>query len=201
MAQTQIFDASFETSWKEFDESFRKLLLKRIQEMGSLHRMTLSRDEADRETGRRFYEALEEALTNGKFIDKWKKALAISMPTTFDELSEQFKIHELYPLHAFFLLLIFLHDYPLRAFFSGRDEQLPYNTLTIKFDQALGDSLPSAVRYELEMINLDRCPGLIYEARSSVSSAELSGPSSPINPTPPQHPRNHRWDLTWVWHF
>jgi hypothetical protein len=89
----QIFNDTFEASWKDFDELFRKNLLAKIREVGSLHRLTLNHEEANTEFGRRFYEALEATLLSGNFLPKWKKALAIPLPRSFDELTEVFKHH------------------------------------------------------------------------------------------------------------
>ncbi len=199
-SRAQIFKDSFEASWKEFDDKFRKLLLKRIQELGSLYRLQLTPEEANREFGSRFYEALESTLTNGKYVDKWKKALTVGMPKAFGQMADVFGGHELYPFHAFFLLLIYIHEYPLRAFFSGRDRQLPFNTLTLRFEQTFGDRLPTGVRYELEMINLGHCPGLTYDRRMAIADTYQSDISGTA-PARPNHPRNHWWDLIWIWHF
>src|SRR6266480_1888934 len=196
----QIFNDTFEASWEDFDELFRKNLLAKIREVGSLHRLTLNHEEANTEFGRRFYEALEATLVSGNFLPKWKKALAIPMPRSFDELTEVFKHHTLYPLHAFYLLLLYIHEYPLRAFFSGRDKSLPYNTLTLKFQQELSDPKPTDVRYELEMINLDRCPGLAYDLQIwdvNEQRDQLAASTSGVS----KHPQHHRYDLVWVWHF
>jgi hypothetical protein len=39
MKKHDIFDETFESSWKEFDDAFRKRLLSKIQKLGSLHRL------------------------------------------------------------------------------------------------------------------------------------------------------------------
>ncbi len=108
----QIFNDTFEASWKDFDELFRKNLLGKIREVGSLHRLTLNHEETNTEFGRRFYEALEATFVSGNFLPKWKKALAIPLPKSFDELTEVFKHHTLYPLHAVYLLLLYIHAVP-----------------------------------------------------------------------------------------
>jgi hypothetical protein len=196
MDSDQIFDDSFERTWNEFDEAFRKALLESIREMGSLHRLTGDDEKINTEYGRRFYRALEETLAGGQFIERWKKGLNHPLPHDMDELEHVFRTHSVYPLHAFYLLLVFVHEYPLRAFFSGRDLRLPFNTLTLKFQQSLGDALPTSVDYELDMIRLDRCPGLGYASDADVKYA-LAAPGSTL----PLHPQHHRKDLIWVWHF
>lgn len=197
MNKHQIFDDSFEASWKKFDELFRNNLLEKIRELGSLHRLSCGHEELNAEYSGRFYEALEESLVSGQFIAKWKKALVIPMPRSLDELTEVFKLHVIYPLHAFYLLVLYVHEYPLRAFFSGRDKPLPYNTLTLQFQQSLGDPLPTHVGYELEMIQLNRCPGLAYDLEPL-----LAGESgNEVQSKPGPHPQHHWTDLRWYWHF
>lgn len=193
----QIFNDSFEVHWKEFDEIFRKNLLKNIGDLGSLHRIAGTDEEINVEYSGRFYKALEESLASGQFISKWKKALTISIPKNFDELIEIFELHAVYPLHAFYLLLIYVHEYPMRAFFSGRDKPLPVNTLTLKFEQSLGESLPTSVGYELDRIQLDYCPHFAYDRNSGFNNMD----SSDLQNKPKRHPQHHWHDLIWVWHF
>jgi hypothetical protein len=199
----QIFDESFEEIWKSFDEVFRTKLLGEIQQMGSLHRLTGDDEQINTEYSRRFYQALEEALGSGKFLPKWKKAMVGPMPKSMDELAGIFRLHSIYPMHAFYLLLVFLHEYPLRGFFSGRDVPLPFNTLTLKFQQLLSDPLPTGVDYELDMIRLDRCPGLAYDPE--IPQTYETGAVSALLPLQGGglgvHPQHHSWDLIWVWHF
>ena len=195
----QIFDPSFEGTWRAFDESFRARFLKSIQQMGSLHRLTGDEEEINTEYGRRFYEAFEETLNSGEFISKWKKSLVDPIPKNLDEMAHVFKSHSVYPQHAFYLLMLFIHEYPLRAFFSGRDVSLPFNTLTLKFVQLLSDPLPTGVDWELELIRFDRCPGWAHGSYGETVS-ELASIALPLD-NQGHHPQHHRWDLVWVWHF
>jgi len=199
MNSHQVFNDSFEATWKDFDGVFRKKLLEKISQLGSLHRLSCGHEEINAEYGRRFYEALEDAMTAGQFVSKWKKALAVPMPKSFDELAEIFRIHAVYPLHAFYLLLVYVHEHPFRGFFSGRDVPLPFNTLTLKFQQLLSDPLPTGVDYELDMIRPDRCPGLAFDP--APSPAYDPGAGVLLKPKPQPHPQHHWHDLVWVWHF
>ncbi|MFG1963125.1 hypothetical protein [Nonomuraea sp. NPDC049028] len=196
----QIFDGTFEGIWKDFDEAFRANLLKTIGQMGSLHRLSGDQEKINAEYGRRFYEALEETLVSGRFISKWKNSLVNPIPKSADELTEIFQLHSVYPSHAFYLLLVFIHEHPLRGFFSGRGAPIPFNTLTLKFEQLLSDPLPTGVNYELEMIQLDRCPGLAYDSEVS-STQELDASHTLPLRSPSRHPQHHWRDLIWVWHF
>jgi hypothetical protein len=195
VTEHQIFDQSFEGTWAEFDAAFRKTLLEKIKELGSLHRLTGGADEINREYGRRFYEALEETFATGEFVERWKRGLNGQLPRDADELDAVFRQHAVYPLHAFYLLLVYVHEYPLRAFFSGSDLLLPFNTLTLKFEQSLADPLPTAVDYELDLIRLDRCPGLAY------ASDARAAPEPALMVAQGNHPQHHWKDLIWVWHF
>jgi hypothetical protein len=201
MTSHQIFNDSFETIWKDFDTEFRDRLLKTIGQLGSLHRLSLGPEELNTEYSRRFYEALEETLASGKFIAKWKKALVIPLPTNFDELTEVFRHHAVYPLHAFYLLVTFVSEHPLHGFFSGRDVQLPFNTLTLQFHQSLADPLPTRIDYELEMVQLDRCPWLAYDHKITPAQQSGNGGGSGSGNPPKPHPQHHWRDLFWVWHF
>ena len=196
MTEHQIFDESFEGTWAEFDAAFQQTLLEKIRELGSLHRLTGEDEEINREYGRRFYEALEETLAAGGFVESWKKGLNGRLPRDADELDVVFRRHAVYPLHAFYMLLVFVHEHPLRAFFSVSDLRLPFNTLTLKFEQSLADPLPTAVDYELDLIRLDRCPGLAY-----ASDAHAASDPAALAQTQGKHPQHHRKDLIWVWHF
>ena len=202
MPHPQIFKDTFEASWKDFDEHFRKNLLEKIHKLGSLHRLTLSHEEVNMEFGQRFYAALEETLKKGRFVEKWKAALVGSVPKNFDEMATIFERHAVYPLHAFYLLLIYVHEYPLRSFFSGRDRRLPFNTLTLSFQQALSDPLPTAVGYELDDIQLEWCPGLSANPKMGTGNRSMTSDIS-ITPLMQQggHPQHHWKDLIWVWHF
>ncbi len=193
----QIFDDSFENTWKSFDESFRKSLLEEVCKHGSIHRLSYSHEEQNAIYSNLFYEALEKALTSGQFITKWKKALTIPMPKNMDELTEIFNLYIVYPLHAFYLLVLYVHEYPMRAFFSGRDRMLPFNTITLKFQQSLGDPLPTGVDYEFDMIQLDLCPALAYD-HEMLQTNDI-GAGNQGKPKP--HPQHHWKDLIWVWHF
>jgi hypothetical protein len=77
---------------------------------------------------------------------------------------------------------------------------LPFNTLTLKFQQLLSDPLPTGVDYELDMVQLDRCPGLAYNPEISPAEAPGGGGGFPLK-MPPEHPQHHWSDLAWVWHF
>jgi hypothetical protein len=198
MNQHQIFNDTFESSWKDFDVLFRKKLLDSFRQLGSLHRLSCGHEEANTEYGRRFYEALEQAIIESKFIRKLKSALIIDMPTSFDDLDRIFKMHTLYPLHSFYLLILYVHDHPMRAFFSGRDRPLPLNTLTLQFHQSLSDPLPTAVDYELEFIRLDRWLKLASD-HGAVPDSEVSA-GFELMATKPR-PQHYWTDLRWVWHF
>jgi hypothetical protein len=196
----QIFDDTFEQIWKRFDEVFRTKLLETISQMGSMHRLSGDEEQINVEYGLRFYEALEVTLESGRFVSDWKRSMVRPMPKSMDELAQIFRVHHVYPSHAFYLLLLFVHEHPLRGFFSGRDRPLPFNTLTLKFDQLLSDPLPTGVDYEFDLIRLDHCPGLAYA--SEVSQVYESGSVKAVPLAPPGvHPQHHRRDLIWVWHF
>jgi hypothetical protein len=208
MPHSQIFNDTFESTWKDFDAVFRKNLLEKIQQLGSLHRLTLDHEALNREFGQRFYEALEETLKSERSIDKWKAALHDPIPTNFDEMAAAIDRHAVFPLHAFYLLLVYVHEYPLRAFFSARDRRLPFNTLMLSFEQRLSDPLPTAVDYELDNIQLAFCPGLA--ANPSASTNLPLAASDARTPEPLQnggnggigkHPQHHWRDLRWYWHF
>ncbi|HET8978027.1 MAG TPA: hypothetical protein VFN87_07705 [Solirubrobacteraceae bacterium] len=201
MTDHQIFDDSFEKSWGEFDEGFREALLGKIRELGSLHRLIGDPEEINADYGRRFYDALEATLAAGKFIEKWKRALRDPLPQDVDALERVFQIHSVYPLHAFYLLLVFVHEHPLPAFFSGRDLHLPFNTLTLKFEQALSDPLPTGVDYELDLIRLDRCPGLGYASEAQPPASPAAAGAATAMMQSGSHPQHHWKDLIWVWHF
>lgn len=192
----QIFDEKFEQAWDAFDRDFRAALLAKFQELGSIHRLTGPSEVINDDYGRRFYEALEETLASGRYLEQWRQDLLISLPESLDEFGPLFRRHAVYPLHTFYLLLLFVHEYPLRAFFSGRDVPLPFNTLTLKFDQRLSDPTPTAVDYEIDMMLLDRCPGLSF-----ASDALAQDATALINQGAGRHPQHHWKDLIWVWHF
>jgi hypothetical protein len=187
----QIFNDRFEPSWKEFDDLFRQKLLEKFRTLGSIHRLSCSHEEANTEFGRLFYEALEHAIGESRLIHKLKAALVIEMPKNFDELDAIFKLHSIYPLHAFFLLVLYVHEHPMRAFFSGRDRALPLNTLTLQFHQGLSDPLPTGVDYELDYLTDDRWMRLADE-HGATADLQSGGGGRP----------QHYWtDLRWVWHF
>jgi hypothetical protein len=192
MHQHQIFNDSFESSWKDFDDLFRRKLLESFRQLGSIHRLSCGHEEANTEFGRRFYESLEQAIAESQLVRKLKSALIIDLPTNFDELDEVFKLHTLYPLHAFYLLILCVHEHPMRAFFSGRDKPLPLNTITLQFHQALSDPLPTGVDYELEFVSQDRWLRLAadYGAVADMQSGGGTG-----------RPQHYWTDLRWVWHF
>lgn len=193
----QIFDEQFEQVWDEFDREFRAALLRKFQELGSIHRLTGSGDEINDDYGRRFYEALEETLVPGRYLEQWGKSLIEPLPESLDELGPVFGRHAVYSLHAFYLLILFVHKYPLRAFFSGREVPLPFNTLTLQFDQRLSDPKPTAVGYEFDMVALDRCPGLSFASDARAEAAISIGNQG----TTGKHPQHHWRDLMWYWHF
>jgi hypothetical protein len=208
--KTQIFKNTFEPSWKDFDDSFRKNLLKKIQGLGSLHRLTLGHEETNAEFSHRFYSALEETLQGGRFIEKWKEALEGPLPRSFDEMTEVFERYAVHPLHAFYLLLVYVQEHPMRAFFSGRDRWLPFNTITLSFKQELSDPLPTSVGYEFDDIQLERCPFLsahpmmplddsFAPGALAVAAMQTQGGGGTTKPKP--HPQHHWKDLIWVWHF
>jgi hypothetical protein len=189
MFKHQIFDDTFEPSWKEFDDAFRQELLDEFRALGSLHRISSDRGTVNTEYGRRFYQALERAVEKSQLIPKLKAALIIPLPSNFDDLKVVFDLHTLYRLHAFFLLVLYVHEYPMRAFFSGRDRKLPLNTITLEFHQALSDPLPTAVNYELDYISQD---GWLRLATEYGAVTDLQSVGRP----------QHYWtDLRWVWHF
>jgi hypothetical protein len=190
MSEHQIFNDTFERSWRDFDEMFRRELLAEIRQLGSIHRLSGDHKEINSEYSRRFYSALERAIVGSDLIQKLKSALVITLPSNFDELEAVFDLHPVYQLHAFYLLLLYVHEYPLRAFFSGRDRSLPLNTLKLKFHQTLGDPLPTAVDYELDYASPEEWQRL-SEEQGSASGEEAPLPN-----------RQHYWrDLYWVWHF
>jgi hypothetical protein len=153
---TELFSDEFENIWAEADSRFRDNLLKAARGLGSLHRTTLSRSELQKAFGPLFYEALEEALDNETRV-KLEKCLLIPMPNTFDELLVIFQERDAAPFQAFVLLLLFIHARPLRAFFSGRDEPLPYNTLRVRIYQRPSEALPRKASYALSQVDLSRC--------------------------------------------
>ena len=93
MHQHQIFNDSFESSWKDFDDLFRRKLLESFRQLGSIHRLSCGHEEANTEFGRQFYEFLEQAIAESQLVRKLKSALIIDLPTNFDELDEVFKLH------------------------------------------------------------------------------------------------------------
>jgi hypothetical protein len=203
MKVAQIFTESFEPLWTEFDGKFRDRFLTRVQELGSLYRPTLSRLELSQQIGRRFYEALEQTLIEGGILQQFQAAMRQELPGSFDEVELIFSAHEEGPLHAFMMLMIYIREYPFRAFFSGRDEPLPFNTLTVRLVQSPGDALPRAVGYGLSNSALEHCP---WNKRSS--QMQTIGEDAP---EAKEHPKNHWfWQegddrdppiYIWVWHF
>jgi hypothetical protein len=191
MNQHKIFDNKFEASWKEFDDLFRKKLLEKFRTFGSIHHISGGHEEVNAEFSLLFYEALEHAIHETGLIRKLKAALVIDMPKNFDELDALFKLHALYPMHAFYLLILYVHEHPMRAFFSGRDRALPLNTLTLQFHQALSEPLPTGVDYELDNVREERWMRLAAE-HGAVADLQQGGGGRP----------QHYWtDLRWVWHF
>jgi len=202
-ASNQIFDESFEKTWSKFDVCFRKCLLAGAQKLGSLNRVTMNQPKLSAVAGLMFYEALEQAFDETSALEKFKKGLNIQMPRTFDEANTILSASGRAPMHAFMLLMVFIKEHPFRAFFSGRDEPLAVNTLTVFIRQGLGDALPTDVSYRISGINLDHCPGL-------VSSFECCPDDDEDEEK--EHPKNHFWKdhdpehdpeggYVWIWHF
>lgn len=198
MQTAELFTDAFEDVWAEFDRQIRGELLKKAHELGSLFRSQLSRDEFSKAMGPRFYEALENSLLRAELLDKFKSTLAVPIPETFDEVQQILASHEASPLHAFIVLIIYIYTHPLRAFFSGRDEPLPFNTISVSLQQSPSDRLPRKVGYGLTYTDLQHCP---YSRVTSDGEKE-------------EHPKNHwvwendpKYDdfptgvTIWVWHF
>jgi hypothetical protein len=132
---------------------------------------------------------------------KLEECLLIPMPNTFDELLVIFKERDAAPFQAFVLLLLFIQARPLRAFFSGRDEPLPYNTLRVAIYQRPSEALPRKVSYGLSQVELSRC----HDGSASGTGSEPVGRVMALSI---QHSKNHffwenrddEWGLV-VWHF
>ncbi len=184
VGRNQLFKEQFESTWGEFDAGFKRRLLDKIRELGSLYRLSSDRYTVSQEIGRLFYEALETTMAEDKTLAKLNDLVTGEIPLSFNALEEHFKADPPYPLHTFVLLVLFISKFPLRAYFSGRNAKLPFNTLRLKFTQKPSDPLPTAVDYELEWVDLNKCPWQVYDA------------SSPLT-----HPSNHIIDLVYIWHF
>jgi hypothetical protein len=219
MSGGEIFGEAFEELWSDFDSRFRAELLERIQELGSLYRLKLTRDEFGDQLGLRFYEALETTLVASGVLERMKESLTLPLPESFDDLLEVFAENESSPLHAFFLLLIYLSEHPFRAFFSGRDEELPFNTLSVSVFQSPGAKLPEDVTYALTAALPELCPASVFDValrgkdkgKKGDKKDDKKKDDKKDDETEPEHPRNHFfWKpgdpdrpgiIIWVWHF
>ena len=141
-------------------------------------------------------------------MQKLKRALAIPLPASFDDLRATLASRRANSSRALLLLMLYVQEHPYRAFFSGRDERLPFNTLTVRMKRYKAGGRPAEISYAVENANLTRCPAAVYDSkRRSKKRRRRPKKEKPKK----EHPKNH-WGYIderdegigitiWVWHF
>lgn len=154
MAGAVIFGDGISQIIDDFDSRLRSNLLSAYRDLGPLKKTKMSKHEAEEKIGKTFYAVFEGLVKETNLLARARELLKIGLPDDFDEVSVILDRKNIPLLERIILLLLFINDYPYRAFFSGKLTKLPVNALELHFKYDNNTGIVSNVSYKLKNVRL-----------------------------------------------